>query len=725
MKDFIISLIQNIALLLSFSMLYEYYWIKLDHKSISSKIITGLVLSIIVSIIMFTPFKLTETIVFDVRSVLLSISGLFFGLVPTLITALTAILIRIYLGGDGMYMGIAVISSASAIGLLWHYYRPDWKDKNFKYELIFLGIAVHFAMALCTSFLPSGKEIAVLKNISIPLIIVYIPGTWLLGYFMVKQYQSYQNRKAKEKWIETEFKFQQLMKSSNIYTLIASPEGNIIFGNEHFKQVFDLKEALYNDHTFSDLLFHKLDDENEKKLLTFKNSSINGCEIYAILNKNEEENNFINWYLTKTFDFNGKFSGYIIIGVDLTELIKTEEQLKERNQELLSQYEMYKELNQKLTEANKIAEESSNLKSMLLSNLSHEVRTPMNAILGFSEILKKELPDEKRAQYTDIIYKSSHQLMQSIDDIVLISKLQSKNIALNTSRVFPSMVLNELILLHHGKGNNQNIEFKVTYEKKLENLQIITDSARLKQILVYLLNNSYNYTPTGKIEIGFYTESANIIFYVKDNGLGIDAEEQKYIFDTFYRGSAAKTFAIRGLGLGLSIVKELAKLLKGDIWLDSEKGKGSCFYIKFPVEIIEDSEVIKESILQNELEDIKKYQILVVEDEYMNYQFLETILNPLVKKIDYAQNGYIAVEKAKMNHYDFILMDIRMPVMNGIEATKAIKKNKPDLPVIALTAFNDEQTKAESLKAGCDTFMIKPVYLQNLINTFIELSKKT
>lgn len=725
MKDFIISLIQNIAILLSFSMLYEYYWIKLNHKNVSSKIITGLVLSIIVSIIMFTPFKLTESIIFDVRSVLLSITGLFFGLVPTLITALTAIFIRIYLGGDGMYMGIAVISSASAIGLIWHYYRPNWKEKNFKYELIFLGIAVHFTMALCTVFLPLEKELPVLKSIAIPIIAVYIPGTWLLGYFMVKQYQHYQNREAKEKWIETEFKFQQLMKSSNIYTLIANSEGTILFTNDHFNQTFNIKETHFSNKTFSDLLFHKLDEDNEKKLLTFKNSNLNGCEISGILNKNEDENHYIQWYLSKTFDFNGKFSGYIIIGVDLTELIKTKEKLKERNQELLSQYEMYKELNQKLTEANKIAEESSNLKSMLLSNLSHEVRTPMNAILGFSEILQKELPDEKRLQYTEIIYKSSRQLMQSIDDIVLISKLQSKNILLNKSKVVPSLLLKEISLLHTGKENHQNIELKITYDTKWEKLQIITDPARLKQILVYLLNNSYNYTPTGKIEIGFYIESSNIVFYVKDTGLGIDPEEQKHIFDTFYRGVAAKTFAIRGLGIGLSIVKELAKLLKGEIWLESEKGQGSCFYIKFPVEIIENAKVVKERIQPDKLIDIKQYQILIVEDEYINYQYLETILNPLINKIDYAQNGYVAVEKAKINHYDFILMDIRMPVMNGIEATKAIKKQKPTLPIIAITAFNDEQTKAESLKAGCDKILVKPIYLQNLMDTFKELSKKT
>jgi len=180
--EFVISLIQNTAIVLSFSMLYEYYWIKLNQRTIKNEIITGLVISLAVSIIMFTPFKLTDTIVFDVRSVLLSISGLFFGFIPTFLAMLTSLAIRLHMGGDGVYMGIAVIFSSSAIGLLWHYYRKNWKD-HYIIELLLLGFTVHAIMAICTIFLPSGKEIAVLKNIALPLIVVLYSWHFTTWYF--------------------------------------------------------------------------------------------------------------------------------------------------------------------------------------------------------------------------------------------------------------------------------------------------------------------------------------------------------------------------------------------------------------------------------------------------------------------------------------------------------------------------------------------------------------
>lgn len=721
--DFIISLIQNIAILLSFSMLYEFYWIKLETKRLKSKVITGIMLSFAISIIMFTPFKLTETIVFDVRSVLLSISGLFFGIIPTVFAVVTSLLIRIHLGGEGIYMGIAVILSSSGIGLAWRYYRPNWKDNRYVLDLFFLGVIVHLAMALCTVFLPSGKEIVVLKNIALPIIAVYIPGTILLGILMVRQYKNYQNRKAKEKLIELEYKFHQLMKSNNIYTLIANTNNEITFVNEHFINSLKLTESDLLNKNFKTLFLQKMDEENTHKANVFYSSAIVSAKIDAGFRFNPFDFTYVNWFITKTFDYNSQQSGYIIIGVDYTEKRNTETKLNEAHQELLTQYEIYKELNAQLSEANQKAEANSRLKSMLLSNLSHEVRTPMNAIIGFTELMRKDLPENKRKEFSELIYKSARQLLRTIDDIVLISKLQSQKATMHKSKVKPLNLLKTLSILHQHKDSHQHIELKIVYDEIHENVQIETDENKLIKILENLLNNAYLYTPQGKIEIGFYTEENYIVFFVKDSGLGISEEDKPYIFENFYRGTSAKSFAIRGLGLGLSIVSELVKLLYGTIWFESTPEQGSTFYVKIPTTIIsaEDQNNPTVSAKKFPIESIKNAHILIAEDEYLNYQFLETMLSPIVKQVDYAQNGSIAVDKCKMHNYDFVLMDIRMPYMNGIEATKEIKKTQPSLPIIALTSYNDEETKNESLKAGCDKFITKPVYLDDLISTFQSL----
>ncbi|NSW46051.1 MAG: response regulator [Bacteroidales bacterium] len=720
--QFIISLIQNTAILLSFSMLYEYYWIKLNQRNLKNDIITGTVISIAVSIIMFTPFKFSETIVFDVRSILLSISGLFFGFIPTFLAMLTSLVIRLNMGGDGVYMGVAVIISSASIGMLWHYYRKNWEEQYF-IELLLLGITVHAVMAFCTIFLPSGKEMDVLKNIALPLILIYIPGTLLLGTLLVRQHGNYLNRKAKEKLIETEYMFHQLMKSKNIYALTLNKQFNIYFANEHLQKSIHLtKEELLNNN-FESIFLQKISDEDKRKKEVFFNSALISIELKAAFTTLQNKHYYIHWFITKTFNFQNEHNGYIVIGVDETERYEAEKKLNETHQELLAQYEVYKELNIQLTEAKQKAEESDRLKTMLLSNLSHEVRTPMNAIIGFSELLRKDIPNEKRKEFSEIIFKSSQQLLQTIDDIVLISKLQSQKTKLQVSKIKPVELLKSLLILNQHKIQQPKVEFKIVFDQAHENIIIETDELKLTKILSNLLKNAYNYTPSGKIEMGFYTEEKHIVFFVKDTGLGISDEDKPYIFESFYRGKLSKSFAIRGIGLGLSIVKELTQLLKGEIWFESDPEKGSVFYVKIPTVIAIQDNKNNDSIQKSslKLDDLKNFNILIVEDEFLNYQFIEALLNPLVKQVDYAQNGSIAIEKCKHQSYDFVLMDIRMPIMNGIETTKHLKQIHPDIKIIALTAYNGETTKEEALQAGCSFFLSKPIYLDQLINAFQQL----
>jgi signal transduction histidine kinase len=276
-------------------------------------------------------------------------------------------------------------------------------------------------------------------------------------------------------------------------------------------------------------------------------------------------------------------TGFVLIGVDTTERKLHEQKLLEMNQELEAQYEIFKELNLKLNDANKIAEESSRLKSLLLSNLSHEVRTPMNAIIGFSDLMQKETNEEKKLQFSGIISKSAKQLLQTIDDIVFVSKLQSQKQTLNITNVYLLGIINECVLMRQFEKQKQDTPLNIVYDKTNENFTFKTDENKLKQILTNLISNAFNYTQQGKIDVGFYTEENHIILFVKDTGIGIPFEEKDRVYDIFFRGESSNALAIRGLGLGLSIVKELVNVLQGTVWFESEVNKGTTFFVKLPV----------------------------------------------------------------------------------------------------------------------------------------------
>lgn len=710
---FLLTLFQNIAILLSLSLFYEYFWLRFHSKKILQRLITGAVLSVAVSLLMFTPFKVTETIIFDTRSILLSISGLFFGFVPTLMTTITSFAIRWYIGGDGMYMGLAVIVTSPTLGLLWHYFRKNWHTHKYCWaELLALGFLVHFAMALYTMFLPSGKDIELLKLILLPLILVYIPGEVLMGILLIKQQKNWENRKAKEQLIETEFLLHQLIKESQVVAIITDNEMRITDCNPYFLNISGLKiENLLNKPIINEL-FKQADSQTYSKLNLLLNKTINTTSFNSRIIIESDKKLYILWHVIATENIEQQKSGFLFLGVNLTEQKLLEEKLMELNEELEYQNETYVQLNQKLEKANKKSEELLRLKNLILSNLSHEVRTPMNAILGFAELLRKDLPKDKQMQFAEIIYNSSRQLLQTIDDMVLLSKLETHDITTNPTIFNPAMLLQEIELYYQYRNRQHQIEFKLNIPSEAQHLKIFDDELKIRQILYNLINNAYHFTQKGCIELGFMLDKQHIIYFVKDTGIGIPEADQNYVFDAFYRGQQAKTFAIRGMGLGLSIVKHLVELLGGTVWFETELHKGTIFYVKLPLRITTEQSIQKPD---NSVDFLKYKSILIVEDEYNNYLYLEALLKEKVHKLDYAPNGKMAIELCQKNRYDIVLMDIRMPVLNGIETTQWLKQQCPNSVIIALSAYNDTDTIQEALDAGCNTFLSKPIKEEELL----------
>jgi PAS domain S-box-containing protein len=356
-NSIIVGLLQNTAILLALTMFYENFWLKDNYKKgVYTKLVTGIILGGIGTILMFTPWILEPGVVFDTRSVMLSIAGLFFGAIPTFVAVIITSLVRFYIGGEGLYMGIAVIITSGLIGVLWRTYRPYWKNNKYYFELLSMGIVVHLTMIACTVFLPSDIILPTIKIITIPALFIYSPVTMLIGSLMFKQSKNQENRLAQLKLIETERRLNYVLESGNIITLFINTNGDIEYCNDYFLQITSYtKEEVFNKNWF-ELFIPK--NINETILEIFKTGVKTGIVTKKfeniILTKNKEELNILWNNITLKSD-DGKIIGIASIGVDTTEsklykktLIKKNEEILLQNKELLIAKEKAEESEKKL-----------------------------------------------------------------------------------------------------------------------------------------------------------------------------------------------------------------------------------------------------------------------------------------------------------------------------------------------------------------------------------------
>lgn len=367
------------------------------------------------------------------------------------------------------------------------------------------------------------------------------------------------------------------------------------------------------------------------------------------------------------------------------------------------------------------AEKANRLKTEFLNNMSHEIRTPMNGIMGFSDLLNKPgISDEKRTTYTKIIQNSSQQLLRIIDDILEISTLETKQDTLNEEILCLNDFLMELFSIFNLQSKERGLPLYIKKALSDSDSSIVTDRAKLNKIMSNLLENALKYTDDGFIEMGYTINENSLIIYVKDTGIGISPKNHQLVFERFSQEDKEISRKHGGLGLGLSISQENAHLLGGNITIASDKGKGSTFFVNLPYKPSKN-----ETAIPADTSDISKSTatkgsctILVAEDEEVNYLYIEALFLEEGKmncNMIHAKNGKEAVEICMNNEkIDLILMDIKMPVMNGHQATAEIKSMFPKLPVIAQTAYSSDSDKDLAFKHGCDDFISKPLNKEKL-----------
>lgn len=411
----------------------------------------------------------------------------------------------------------------------------------------------------------------------------------------------------------------------------------------------------------------------------------------------------------------------------IKKLKKAELLTQQKSEELELQNKLYRKLNEELNIAKEKAEESDRLKTAFLQNMSHEIRTPMNAIMGFSDLIAEYYDNRPKLEaFSQIISQRSKDLLAIINDILDIAKIESGQLPVNYEVCNLEALFSELLIFFNENKKHkekENISFSIRKIPDSSLSLIITDKVKLKQILINLIGNAFKFTEEGQIVVGCEVNKENKLkFFVSDTGIGIPIDKQSAIFERFFQINNNKNKLNSGTGLGLPIVKGLLDLLEGEIWLESEPGKGSTFHFTIsyqPVSDVSQKTNIPEEI---ELTGFKDIKLLLVEDDFYNAEYLKEILASAGFNITHTAYGNEAVALSLDDSFDIILMDIGLPDIDGYQATQQIKQKKPDLIVIAQTAYASPNDREKTLEAGCNDYISKPIKreeLMTLLNKYL------
>jgi len=513
--------------------------------------------------------------------------------------------------------------------------------------------------------------------------------------------------KTYDRLSESEKMLRQLAESTNDIIWLRNDK-EILYINNQFERIWgrSMKEFIDNPCKITDWI-HPDDLSNVEPWVNLE-SLAKGTpfvEQYRILRPDGK----IRWIWSRIFpvlDKEGKTYRLVGIASDITE---------------------QKEFEEALRIAKEKAQESDLLKSTFLANISHEIRTPMNGIVGFAELISREdIDPQTRKNYVSIMKKSSDQLICIIDDIIDFAKLEANQIRIVQETLDINKLLEELYIFYDNQLKKKQIDaITLLYEKTLEDkkAKVISDENRLRQVLSYLLDNAIKFTSEGFIKFGYKLVGGKIEFYIQDSGIGIPPDKHDHIFERFRQVDEGHTRRYGGTGLGLPISKGLVNLLGGQIWLESEPDKGSTFFFTIPYRIETGIEKEGKQVLSGEQKySWKNKIILVAEDDELNFEYIKVLLEPTDAKLIRAKDGSQVVKICSNLNFDLILMDIRLPVLNGIQATKQLREMGIHTPIIAQTAFAMDDDEQRCLSAGCNCYIAKPISkdkLYSLIDQFI------
>ena len=528
--------------------------------------------------------------------------------------------------------------------------------------------------------------------------------------FNLIEYVTSELREQEKSFKTSKFILDEFLKALDSVVIISRTDtaGIISYVNERFEEVsgYTQEELVGKSHNIvrdpdvSDDFFQELWREIKKGNIwqgEFANIAKNGNRYY------------VKSSIIPIHDENNKIIEYMAIREDVTSLV----------------------------ESRKKAEEAEAAQAMFLANMSHEIRTPMNGILGFTELLSKTTMDESQEKYVNVISNSTKILLDIVNDILDSSKITNKQITLENIAINPFNEFETSYELLKSIAQEKAIQYEISMDENISSC-IMSDSTRLRQIIINLLSNAIKFTPKyGEVKFNISLIDAKngrqkIHFSITDSGVGIAKAKLKEIFKPFAQAEVSTTRRFGGTGLGLSISADLIQAFGGELKVDSSEGKGSCFYFDLEFETCKAEENITRNqqsttLCEND-EECKKFHldVLVAEDYEVNRMLVESIFKKYKNiTLEFAVNGKEAVEKVEVKHYDLVFMDINMPVMNGIDATKFIReKLHLDVIIVALTANAIKGDREKFIACGMNEYLSKPINIDKLENILCKYSRK-
>ncbi len=501
--------------------------------------------------------------------------------------------------------------------------------------------------------------------------------------------------------------YRMLVQSANDGISFYDNDWNLIYANKAFYSMIGLDQGINNSINAGDLVH-----PDDRGYLKERQEALMGKGFFECeLRIRHSEGHYINLSEKSVIVRNdeGEILGALIISRDISRI---------------------KQVLEELNKANIDAEASNRLKSSFLANISHEIRTPLNSVVGFANLLlSNNLTQDVKEEYIEHINYNSEKLIQIIGDIIDLSRLESSQIEITYEETSLNSIVTEIIEEARQviKRNEKPI---ILNERNLfgDNSDLIfTDRVWLKRVLNHLMDNAVKFTLDGSVEFSYLRENDNIIFKIKDTGIGINKENLARIFEEFRQEIDGHHRPFEGLGIGLTLAKEVIERMGGKIYVQSEKGIGSEFSFSLPYRPAGSTRVKTKLNLEDQLLKPVNWiskKCLLVDDNKDVLIYLNRILVDTGMTIFSARSGYEAIEVIKaIPDIDVVLLDMQMPEMNGIEATKEIRKIRKNIPIIAQTAFIFEDDKDIILEAGCDACLIKPIRKDHLLTVMASFVK--
>ena len=668
-------------------------------KEKQRQIFQGLIFGIAAVIGMLNPVVLGPGLIFDGRSVMLSLAALFYGPFAGITASVPAAVLRIIQGGSGAITGVLVICCSLGLGIFFHFF---WKKKGKLLSFIKLyafGIFVHIAMLACMFTLPADLVVKTFNTIALPVIISYPLASLLIGKILLYMQEQLQNSIALKKREEQLRTISNNIQDGMIYQIVIDKNGKRIFtylSDGVVKLYGHTADEIMKD---SNLIYNLIYEEDKEKLLLEEEKAFQLLSVFKTQVRIKDPSGIIRW----------------------SSLISTPRILEDGNVcwdgiEVVITHQ--KLLEDELLQAKKNAEKANQAKSQFLANMSHEIRTPMNGIIGMCDLLSLSSLNQEQKSFLDNIVLSAENLLSIINDILDISKIESgKFEVINRDFEFSKVIENIASVLSYN-AHKKNIELIFYIASDIPDF-MIGDEGKLRQILINLIGNAVKFTESGYIlvemkKIHEAKERIEIEFSVEDSGIGISSELENKLFHPFVQGDLSYAKKYQGTGLGLAITKNFVEIMGGNIGFEKRRSKGSKFYFQIP---FMKSHYLP-SLVQNPLKSLSGVSILFVDDNELNRVITQKMLSEEGITVFLAESGQKAIEfLTDHKKIDLIILDVHMLEMDGFETALEIRKIFGDkITILMFTSVDINENLQKLRDLNISFYLVKPLVRRDLIS---------